>query len=300
MSDLPRIAVLGPTGSGKSALAAVLAGALGGTVVNGDPFQAYRDLPIGTGQPLPGERRGVPHAGYGLLALDERLDPAGFGRRVRSWLDCPRPVLVTGSGLYLRGIWDQLSDLPEVPADLVARVRGWCDRLGAPVLHRYLAAVDPDRAAALHPNDASRLQRALALHLATGERPSRLLDGVARGLPEGWRALLVLPSREGQRRRVAARVGQMLAQGWAAEAEGLRRAGLEADLRRLRPLGYAELLDHPEDAAGRIIRATQAYAKRQVTFFRNQWPELPTWDPDADPLAAAFRRLGLDDPPARV
>jgi tRNA dimethylallyltransferase len=299
MVEPPRIAVLGPTGSGKSALAAALAGALGGTVVNGDPFQAYRDLPVGTGQPLPGERRGVPHRGYGLLDLDERLDPAGFGRRVRAWLDCPRPVLVTGSGLYLRGIWDQLSDLPEVPAALAARVRRWRERVGAPVLHRYLAAVDPVRAAALHPNDGARLERALALHLATGERPSRLLDGVRRGLPEGWRALLVLPSRDRQRQRVAARVGQMLAQGWAAEVEGLRRAGQEANLRRLRPLGYQELLDQPEDAAARIIRATQAYAKRQVTFFRNQWPELPTWDPDADPPEAAFRRLGLDMPAAR-
>jgi tRNA dimethylallyltransferase len=299
MVELPRIAILGPTGSGKSVLAAALAGALGGTVVNGDPFQAYRDLPVGTGQPLPGERREVPHRGYGLLPLEARLDPAGFGRLVRTWLEGPRPVLVTGSGLYLRGIWDQLSDLPAVPAALAARVRGWCDRLGAPVLHRYLAAVDPDRAAALHPNDTSRIQRALALHLATGDRPSRLLDGVGRGLPEGWRALLVLPSRERQRERVAARVGQMLAQGWAGEVDRLCRAGLEADLRRLRPLGYEDLLDHPEDAAPRIIRATQAYAKRQATFFRNQWPELPTWDPDADPLETAFRRLGLDAPPAR-
>lgn len=300
MADVPKIAVLGPTGSGKSDLAARLAGALGGIVVNGDPFQAYRDLPVGTGQPLPGERRDVPHRGYGLLDLDDRLDPAGFGRRVRTWLEGTRPVLVTGSGLYLRGIWDQLSDLPAVPADLAARVGRWCNRLGAPVLHRYLAAVDPERAAALHPNDRARLQRALALHLATGDRPSRLLDGVARGVPGGWRALLVLPGRERQRERVAARVREMLARGWAAEADRLRRAGLEADLRRLRPLGYEDLLDHPRDAADRIIRATQAYAKRQTTFFRNQWPEIPTWDPDADPLEAAFRRLGLDEPPAGV
>jgi len=152
----------------------------------------------------------------------------------------------------------------------------------------------------LHPNDRARLRRALALHLATGRRPSELLDGVRRGVPPGWRALLVLPDRDRQRRRVAARVGQMLARGWAGEAERLRRAGLEADLRRLRPLGYEILLDHPADAAPRIIRATQAYAKRQVTFFRNQWPEVPVWDPDQDSLAAAFRRLGLDAPPGVV
>jgi tRNA dimethylallyltransferase len=300
MADGPALAILGPTASGKSALAATVAEATGGTVVNGDPFQAYRDLAIGTGQPLPEERRGVPHLGYGLLPLGERLDPAGFGRRVRAWLQCPRPVLVTGSGLYLRGIWDQLSDLPPVPGAVAERVRRWAAVLGAPALHRYLAAVDPDRAAALHPNDRARIQRALALHLATGARPSRLLDGVGRGLPPGWRALLVLPARDRLRERVRLRVEQMLARDWAGEAARLRRAGLEADLRRLRPLGYEILLDPAGDPAPRIVRATQAYAKRQTTFFRNQWPDLPVWDPDREPLAEAFRRLGLDPPQVRV
>ena len=287
-----RIAILGPTASGKSALAVAVARRIGGTVVNGDPFQAYRDLPVGTGQPGPGETGPVPHLGYGLLPLSARLNPEGFGAQVRAWLQVAHPVLVTGSGLYLRGIWDQLSDLPEVPGALAARVRRWADLLGAPALHRFLAAVDPDRAAALHPNDRARVQRALALHLATGLRPSRMLDGVRQGVPEGWRALLVLPSRERQRSRVAARVRQMLAQGWAEEAERLRAAGLEGELRRLRPLGYGLLLDG-QGGAARIIQETQAYAKRQSTFFRNQWPGAPVWDPDAEPVQAAFDRLGL-------
>jgi tRNA dimethylallyltransferase len=293
LGDDAPIAVLGPTASGKSALAVALARRLGGTVVNGDPFQAYRDLPVGTGQPDAAERNGVPHLGYGLLPLSAELNPAGFGAQVREWCRCPRPVLVTGSGLYLRGIWDQLSELPPVPEALTARVRAWSERLGPAALHRYLAAVDPERAGALHPNDRSRIQRALALHLATGARASSLLAGVGRGLPEGWRALLVLPGREAQRRRVARRVRQMLAQGWAAEAARIRQAGLEAPLRRLRPLGYLDLLDRPEAAEAGIIAATQAYAKRQGTFFRNQWPGLPTWDPDHEPLEAAFQRLGL-------
>ena len=293
MTAPPRIAILGPTASGKSALAVAVARRIGGTVVNGDPFQAYMGLAVGTGQPGPGERGGVAHLGYGMLALAEPVNPAAFGARVRGWLEAPNPVLVTGSGLYLRGIWDQLSDLPEVPEHLRLRVRRWGEVLGGPVLHRFLAAVDPDRAAALHPNDRARLQRALALHLGAGARASRLLTGIGRGVPEGWRALVVLPSRQRQRERVAARVGLMLAQGWRDEAEAVRAAGQEANLRRLRPLGYEFLLDAPEGAAERIVRATQAYAKRQATFFRNQWPGLPAWDPDAEPVAAAFQRLGL-------
>ena len=293
MPEPLKIAILGPTASGKSLLAVAVARRIGGAVVNGDPFQAYRDLPVGTGQPREEERGGLPHLGYGLLPLSARLNPASFGELCRTWLREPRPVLVTGSGLYLRGVWDQLSDLPDVPEAVAAKVRRWSDLLGGPALHRYLAAVDPVRAAALHRNDRSRLQRALALHLATGRRPSQLLDGTRQGVPEGWHALLVLPARERQRLRVAARVREMLAQGWPGEVERLRAAGLEPELRRLRPLGYGTLLDAPRGAGARIIQETQAYAKRQGTFFRNQWPGVPTWDPDAEPLEAAFDRLGL-------
>jgi tRNA dimethylallyltransferase len=293
MPELPRFAILGPTASGKSALAVAVARAIGGAVVNGDPFQAYQGLAVGTGQPREEERGGVPHLGYGLLPLSAKVNPGGFGQLVRAWLQVPRPVLVTGSGLYLRGIWDQLTDLPQVPEALAARVRRWSELLGGPPLHRFLAAVDPVRAASLHPNDRSRIQRALALHLATGRRASQLLDGTRRGVPPGWRALLVLPSRDSQRARVAARVGQMLALGWAAEVDRLRQAGLEPELRRLRPLGYELLLDAPRGARAGIVQETQAYAKRQATFFRNQWPELPTWDPDGEPREAAFQRLGL-------
>jgi tRNA dimethylallyltransferase len=294
VSEPLRIAILGPTASGKSALAVAVARHTGATVVNGDPFQAYRDLPIGTGQPDAGERAEVAHRGYGMLELDAKVNPAAFGAQVRLWLaELDRAVLVTGSGLYLRGIWDQLSDLPEVPEALTARVRRWAETLGAPALHRFLKAVDPVRALKLHPNDPARVQRALALHLATGKRPSQLLDGIERGLPAGWKALLVLPSRDHQRRRVAVRVKQMLRLGWREEIDRLRAAGLEAELRRLRPLGYGLLLDGGRGAQGQIILDTQAYAKRQGTWFRNQWPELPVWDPDTEPLAAAFEKLGL-------
>ncbi|HLO67579.1 MAG TPA: tRNA (adenosine(37)-N6)-dimethylallyltransferase MiaA [Holophaga sp.] len=294
MAEFPILAILGPTASGKSALAAEVARRFGGTVVNGDPFQAYRDLAIGTGQPTEAERSGVPHLGYGVLDLGAELNPASFGALVRSWLEtAPRPVLVTGSGLYLRGIWGQLTDLPEVPAETTARVRAWAEVLGAPVLHRFLAAVDPARARELHPNDRSRIQRALALHLGTGRRPSDLLAGAGQGVPEGWRALVVQPGREAQRVRVARRVRAMAQAGWRREAEAVRESGQEAHLRRLRPLGYGDWLDDPAGAGPRIIQATQQYAKRQATWFRHQLAEVPVWDPDREALEAALGHLGL-------
>lgn len=277
-----RLAILGPTASGKSALAVALAKRYGATVVNGDPFQALHGLAIGTGQPDSAEQAGIPHVGYGVLPLSARPNPTSFGAQVREWMSAlDRVVLVTGSGLYLRGIWQQLSELPEVPDRIVQRLRELDRRIGTPVLHRYLHSVDPERAETLHPRDSARVLRALGLHLTTGKRPSALLEGVRRGVPEGWQALVVLPEREAQRERIARRVrGQVIA-GWPAEARGL--APHRADLEALKPLGYLPWLDGQQEAAieAEIVTATRQYAKRQSTFFRNQWPEVPTWDPDS-------------------
>ena len=290
------IAILGPTASGKSAVAVAVARCLGGTVVNGDPYQALAGLAIGTGQPEAAERGGVPHLGYGDLPLSTRPNPAAFGTWVRDQLSaCREPVLVTGSGLYLRGIWNQLSDLPQVPMALVDRVRRWGSVLGMPALHRYLAAVDPARAAALHPHDSARIQRALALHLSSGQAPSSLLSGPETGIPEGWRVLVVTPGRDNRRNRVTARVAAQVWAGWPEEVRNLVAAGHGPDLIALRPLGYAAWMagGDPETIQSVVIQETQAYAKRQATWFRNQLPEAPSWDPDVEPLEAAFIRLGL-------
>jgi tRNA dimethylallyltransferase len=298
-----RIAILGPTASGKSSLAVEVARRIGGTVVNGDPFQAIEGLPIGTGQPVVDERQGIPHIGYGCLPLTTSLNPADFGARVRAWMaGLDRVVLATGSGLYLRGIWEQLDELPEVPEKIVAQVRRWHGILGAPRLHRYLAGVDPIRAAELHPNDGSRVQRALALHLATGQRPSSFLSGMKRGVPEGWNALLVLPTRDHQRERVERRVRAMVEQGWREEVFGIVERGQAEELRRLRPLGYTGWLEGGNAKAieARIVSETQAYAKRQGTWFRNQLPEVPVWDPDGESLDAAYTKLEIYLPNAPV
>lgn len=290
------IAILGPTASGKSALAVAVARRVGGVVVNGDPYQAIVGLAIGTGQPGSAEQEGVPHRGYGVLPLSARPNLSSFGAAVRTWLaEVPEAVLVTGSGLYLRGIWDQLSELPEVPVALVERVRRWGADLGTPFLHRYLGAVDPARAAQLHPNDTARVQRALALHLATGRAPSSLLAGVEAAVPPGWRVLVVAPGRERRRDRVEARVEAQVRAGWPEEVAGLVAAGHAEDLIALRPLGYAAWMAGGEASRvqATVVQETQAYAKRQATWFRNQLPGVPVWDPDAEPLAGAFSRLEL-------
>lgn len=290
-----RIAILGPTASGKSKLAVAIAKKIDGTVINGDPFQAYKGLPIGTGQPNFDEQERMPHVGYGLLQLSERINPVSFGKMVQVWMQCQRPILVTGSGLYLRGIWGQLTDLPLIPNNVLCRVRCWSKFFGSSLLHNFLSAVDPIRANVLHPNDSFRIERALALYLTTGCPASKLLDGIKREVPNGWQSLLVLPSASNRRLRVATRVTKMLSDGWADEVESLRKKGLEAEIRRLRPIGYESLLDNKDEASTKILRDTQAYAKRQSTFFRNQWPNIPVWDPDKDSLHAAFKLLDITD-----
>lgn len=293
-----KIAILGPTASGKSTLAVAVARRVGGTVVNGDPFQSIAGLAIGTGQPAEAEWNGVPHVGYGLLPLSTRPNPAQFGEQVRTWmLGIDTPVLVTGSGLYLRGIWGQFTDLPDVPEATVLKVRRWSELLGVPRLHRVLMGLDSKRAGELHPNDGSRVTRALALHLATGLKASALLTGVCLGVPVDWRALVVLSTREMQRKRVEMRVAEQLKAGWQDEVARLLAADHRADLEALRPLGYMGLVAMaegiPHSGIGGIVQETQAFAKRQATWFRNQFPDAPRWDPDVEPLEAAFEKLGV-------
>jgi len=284
------LAIVGPTASGKSGIAVEIAKMVGGAIVNGDPFQAYSGIPIGTGQPTDEERQGVPHFGYGSFPLDWPMNPDSFGAMARNWLEEARkvdgvPILVTGSGLYLRGIWNLLDSMPDVPEILAKKARRLCRQLGPPTLHRYLNCVDPMRASQLHPNDGSRIQRALALHFATGKPPSQFLSGVSKEIPEGWRVILVMPQRNLLRERIAKRVQVMANNGWREETMKIREKGQEEHIRRIKPIGYEIWLDEPDPkkAQQKIIRDTKAYAKRQTTWFNNQ-------------LSGAERLgLGIDD-----
>jgi len=274
------LAIVGPTASGKSGVAVEIAKTVGGAIVNGDPFQAYSGIPIGTGQPTAEEQQGVPHLGYGVLSLDWPMNPESFGAMVRNWLEEARkigrvPILVTGSGLYLRGVWNQLDSMPTVPEAITKKTRSLCRRLGPPALHRYLDCVDPIRASQLHPNDGSRIQRALALHFATGKPPSQFLSGVSKEIPQSWRVILVMPQRDLLRERIAKRVQAMADLGWREEAMRIRQEGLEEHIRRIRPIGYETWLDEPDPkkALQKTIHDTQTYAKRQTTWFNNQLPE---------------------------
>lgn len=294
MFKLGNIAIVGPTSSGKSDLAVNIARRIQGTIVNGDPFQSYKEIPIGTGQPDQQQLDEITHVGYGVFDLKTELNPIKFGACVQSWLCCNNPILVTGSGFYLKGIWGTLAALPDIPKDVSHKVHYWARLLGSNILYKFLKVVDPVRASNLHYNDSFRIERALSIYLATGCKASDFLSNPKTDLPPNWRVLLVLPSSAYIYNRIVDRIKHMFNTGWHTEVEKIRQSGLEAEIRRLRPIGYNILLDkNIKDVENKIVHATTAYARRQSTFFRNQWPQIPIWNPEIDSLDIAFKLLEI-------
>ena len=276
----PRIlAVVGPTASGKSALALTLAERLGGEIVSCDSMQVYRGMDIGTAKPTPAELARVPHHLIDILEPEQPFSAMDFAdaadRAIRDICSRGRvPVLCGGTGLYL----DTLLRGPETEtpgAD--PTVRAVADARGAEVLHGMLREVDPVCAEAVHPNNVRRVIRALEVFRTTGVTKSEWdrrsaqrespYDATVIGLEYGDRALLY--------DRIDRRVDQMIAEGLVAETEALLRRGVfEASPTARGAIGYKELLPYClgeeslEQATETLKIATRRYAKRQMTWFR--------------------------------
>lgn len=312
------VLIAGPTASGKSALAARLAEALGGAVVNADSMQVYRELDILSARPGPEELARAPHRLYGHRPAAEACtvarwladaegtlaDLAGAGRTA---------VVVGGTGLYLSSLTRGLSQIPKVPDDLRGRLRAEAETLPAPVLHHRLAAVDPVMAARLAVSDRQRILRALEVREATGRSLASFQDHRSPPLVDASRALcaVIAPDRAALHGRIAARFSAMLAQGALAEAAALDALGLDPALPAMKAIGVPEMLAAargtmtPDAAAAAAVVATRRYARRQETWFRNQmadWLRLPAIDDSnilsiVDHLAQQSKR-GLTTPEA--
>jgi tRNA dimethylallyltransferase len=292
--DLPRIVCLvGPTASGKTALAVELAGALGAEIVSADSRQVYRRLDIGTAKPSAAERRAVPHHCLDLVEPDAPFDAARFEAVATAALADivrrGRPALVVGgTGLYVRALLGGLCPAPaRHPALRRVFARMIAER-GAPALHRGLAALDPIAASRIAPADAVRIVRALEVGLTTGQRLSDR-QAAHRFTTAPWDAFVIGVARapEDLAGRIAARAEAMVAAGWLDEVRELRRAGIAADAPGLRAIGYAALLACVEGRAdtatalATVVRDTRRFARRQRTWFRAE-PGLVWRDPDAE------------------
>jgi len=295
------VLVVGPTASGKTALAIALAEALGGEIVNADSVQVYRGLDIGSCKPTPEERARVPHHLVDVLDPD---DPCDAGRFVRLADDAiadirargRRPLVVGGTGLWFRALVHGLAPVPAVQPAVRERLRAELDRLGPEGLHARLRAIDAEAAARISPRDPQRITRALEVFEAAGQ-PLSALQAAHRFAERRYDALVLAVDwpREALYERIDRRVARMMAAGFLAEVDALLARGLSPDLRPLRSLGYAELLAHRrgawplDEAVARIAQGHRRYAKRQLTWFRGV-PET-VWLPPDD--AGRERALAL-------
>ncbi|HEY6026198.1 MAG TPA: tRNA (adenosine(37)-N6)-dimethylallyltransferase MiaA [Pseudolabrys sp.] len=289
MSDVKRaVLIAGPTASGKSALALRLAEKLGGVVINADSMQVYRDLRVITARPSAEEEARVPHRLYGHVDAAENYSTGRWCRDVAEVLDDVArlgrvAIFVGGTGLYFKALTGGLAAVPPIPADIRADVRGRLASDGVAPLYAELLARDPKTAHRLMPNDRSRISRALEVVLATGRS---LSDWHREGLPpliDGARAAKVFLTCERMElvRRIEARFAAMLAAGALDEVRALGRRHLDPTLPAMKAHGVPWLVRHLggelslDEAAAGAIMDTRRYAKRQVTWFRNQMPDWP-------------------------
>ncbi len=303
------LVLVGPTATGKSAVAVEVAVRLDGEVITGDPQQAYRGMDIGTAKPSLAERKGVPHHLLDIKDPTELFTVAEFQRLVWELAPAIRargrlPMLVGGTGLYVTAVLDAY-DFPPLEPDweLRARLRGEAEALGPEALHGRLAEVDPSAAARLHPNDLRRVIRALEVYYRTGQPLSATWD---RSPPEAVAldALVVglFMDRDALDRRIEARVQQQLDAGLLEEVAALYRRGLDERYYPLRALGYRELLPvvrgerSLEQARADLVRSTRRLARRQLTWFRRdprvRWLRTPADNPLA--VVEAITRLAQE------
>ena len=283
MTMVGAVLIAGPTASGKSALALELAESLGGTIVNADSMQVYRDLRIVTARPTPEDEARAPHKLYGFVDAAENYSVGRWcrdvGETLKEIVNQQRvPILVGGTGLYFKALTTGLAAVPSIPEDIRAEVRGRLQREGAPALHAELVQLDPATARRVTINDRSRISRALEVVMATG-RP--LSDWHREGLPplidpDRAAKIFITCDREELVRRIEARFVAMTKSGALEEVQQLAGRKLEPTLPAMKAHGVPWLIRHlngeisREEAVAGAVMDTRRYAKRQLTWFRNQ------------------------------
>lgn len=280
------VALVGPTGSGKAALGLEIARRCGHGIIVCDSVKVYRGLDIGSASPSAEARALVPHRMVDVADPRETFSASRYAEGAWAAIEQGHRLIVGGTGFYLRAAGWTMTEEPGDLVDAQARAQResfdarWADRErddpGA--AHSALSAIDPTTAAAIHPNNLVRLQRALWLCEQSGGPISALREADP-PRPRLDLTLIVLdPGPDALRARIEARVDRMLAAGWLGEVEGLARAGYDEGAKAMRSLGYRQLLDVVRGrttlshAREDILTATRQYARRQRTYFRHQLP----------------------------
>ena len=281
--ELPLVAIVGPTASGKSTLGVWLAERLNGEVVACDSTQLYRGFDIGTAKPSQAERRGVPHHLLDVLGGTDEATAGGYRERAIAVLEDLRtrrklPIFTVGTGLYLRVLLEGLADLPQRSEELRERLRETAAEHGPGYLHRMLRKLDAVSTEKIAPADEQKLIRAIEVCLLA-KRPLSEVYETGRKPLQGWRAVKIglAPGRERLLERIQVRTEAMLAAGWLEEVQRLVDRGVGENAKGFDFIGYRELRSvmrgevRVEDARAAIQLATRRYAKRQVTWFRREY-----------------------------
>lgn len=299
----PALIIAGPTCSGKSALALAVAKELGGTIINADSMQVYKDLHVLTARPSAADEQVVPHRLYGVLPAAEKGSVAWWRTQAlaamdEAWAAGRLPILCGGTGMYMRALTDGLAEIPDCGEAARTEARALVAEEGAPALHARLAEVDPEMAARLQPVDSQRVSRAWEVWRGTGR--SLAWWQAQPGLPPAscrFTALRLLPPRPELRARIAARFEAMLKQGAVDEVQALLTQKLDPALPAMRAHGVPELAAmlrgemSGEEAARLAILATGRYTRRQATWFAHHDLTKPGLTYDLDTCIPEFAKF---------
>jgi tRNA dimethylallyltransferase len=289
----PLALIAGPTASGKSALALALAERAGGVIVNADSAQLYRDLKVLSAAPGDDDKARAEHRLYGVVDGAEPCSAADWAAMARREIDdihrqSKLPILVGGTGLYLRTLLDGIAPVPPIDPDVRREVR----EAAVEANRARLAKLDPDAAARLKPADTTRIARALEVVLSTGRPLSDWQRHRQNGIGDvvALRPLILLPPRDWLRARCDERFAAMIADGAIEEVKALLERKLDPKLPVMRAIGVREIAaflngeTSREQAIALGQQATRQYSKRQYTWFAHQPP--PEWPRFTEPLEA--------------
>ena len=279
--SFPLLIITGPTGTGKSRLAMHLAQRWNSEIISADSRQIYRYMDIGTGKPTPEERALIPHHMIDIVEPDQFYSAGEYGKNARSIIDNllknkRLPILVGGTGLYIRAVIDGLAPSPPSDPDIKADLLEQIEKRGIRTLHNKLSKMDPKAAKRLHPNDRQRILRAMEVFLITGKRLSDFHRQTLNH-PEYLTAFFFINRpRAILYKMINQRVEDMFKQGLKKEVKGLIDKGYTLSHPGLQSLGYGHIYEYIQkkitlqEAKNLMKRDTRRYAKRQITWYRRE------------------------------
>jgi tRNA dimethylallyltransferase len=275
----PKIAIVGPTAIGKTALAIKLAEKIAAEIISVDSMQVYRYMDKGTAKPSNHELRRIPHHLIDVVFPDEIYHAGRFVDEAKAAIKIIEssgkiPLLVGGTGLYLKGLLEGIFELPEIAPQIRKHVQQRFEHLGSKTMHQMLTALDPSIASKIHPNDSQRIMRGMEIFEATGKPWSFFLQQQKKKLPQNFLLIGLTAERTLLYERINRRSRLMIEEGLVEEVQNLLHMGYIATLHSMQSIGYRHVLEFLEkqrdmrQTIDLLARDTRRYAKRQYTWFR--------------------------------